>query len=468
MSDNSKTTALIREELIRDLHNSDTKLALAISGGGSLAISDLLTVPGASQTVLAAAVPYSHEALTSYICQKPDQYCCQRTARLLAMESFVRAINYTNARSGAVVQETEKNFTEKIELSTAAGVIGVGCTASLTTDYEKRGLLRVHAAAQTLRQTLLFSFELVKGKRTRAEEERLVADFILNVIETARIKSSCTGEPVKQSQTEETGYYERFSWKTFDAGTESRHHLHEIIPLYLGEDESLTGRQTVGSAPLVDLFFGQTKAMLWCGGEIQHFQPRDEMLSQNMQAFNPQAEFTQAIYPGAFNPIHSAHIEITELAQRKLGCKVCLEISVRHADKPMLDYIELEDRLEQITAVYPGLPVWLTQLPFFQEKAEFFRETTFVLGADTLKRFADIQHYYHNIHYFHSILRMLGHYNCRFLVFPRKNEQTEEIETLRTLKIPDMLRSLSDEVSEDEFLSDCSSSKIRQNDCVYE
>jgi nicotinic acid mononucleotide adenylyltransferase len=480
----SDTPAVLREKLIRDLHNSGTKLVLAVSGGGSSAVSDLLAVPGASRTILEASIPYSSEALSNYISQTPDQYCCQRTARLMAMESFMRAMNYVRQnrkqnetaspeKQQGMQQKNQTSPYEPLELDDFFSIAGIGCTASISSDREKKGAIRIHAASQTFRRTLLFTVELNKGERTRAEEERLAADLILNLIETTRCEMSFAGRSDKivrqangsaetDSSVNSTKKRKELGWHTFSTGTGSRYPLHEVIPLFLGPDEQIIGRQTVGSAPLVDLFFGETKAVLWCGGEIWHFQLRNELPSPQSQTYNPQAEFMQAIYPGAFNPIHAAHTKIAELASQKLGNRVCLEISVQNADKPMLDYIELEDRLDQIAAVCPGQPVWLTQLPLFQDKAEFFRETTFVVGADTLKRFADLDYYHDNIHYFHSILRTIGYYNCRFLVFPRKNEQTGEVESLRTLDIPDMLRSLSEEVSEKEFLLDYSSTKIRR------
>ena len=47
------------QDLIQQLHESPHQLVLAVTGGGSLAISGLLTRPGASATVLEAVVPYS-------------------------------------------------------------------------------------------------------------------------------------------------------------------------------------------------------------------------------------------------------------------------------------------------------------------------------------------------------------------------------------------------------------------------
>ena len=43
---------------IRSIHDGPFKLVFVSSGGGSSAISDLLKVPGASQTILESYIPY--------------------------------------------------------------------------------------------------------------------------------------------------------------------------------------------------------------------------------------------------------------------------------------------------------------------------------------------------------------------------------------------------------------------------
>ena len=66
-------------------------MVLAITGGGSGAIADLLEVPGGSRTVLEAVVPYSAAALVEFLRGKPEQFCSARTARAMAMAAFQRA-----------------------------------------------------------------------------------------------------------------------------------------------------------------------------------------------------------------------------------------------------------------------------------------------------------------------------------------------------------------------------------------
>ncbi len=180
-----------RTELIRRIHLSPTELVLAVTGGGSPVIGDLLSVPGGSKTLLEATVPYAHAAIDQYMGRRmPEHYCCERSARMLAMAAFQRGRELLKARDWndeePCKQRLEGTLEENTDLIGVLNLIGVGCTASLSTDREKKGDYRVHVATQTFRRTTLCTVQLAKGKRTRAEEERLVADLILNMIENAR------------------------------------------------------------------------------------------------------------------------------------------------------------------------------------------------------------------------------------------------------------------------------------------
>jgi nicotinamide mononucleotide (NMN) deamidase PncC len=153
----------IQSKFIRNLHATGTRIVLAVTGGGSGAISALLEVPGASRTVLEAVVPYSAEALMDWLGAKPEQFSSPRTARSMAMAGYQRALRYARLEQQP------------------GPVAGVACTASLASDRTKRGPHRIHAAWQTAAVTAEWSLELVKGHRARAEEERIAAAAVLNM-----------------------------------------------------------------------------------------------------------------------------------------------------------------------------------------------------------------------------------------------------------------------------------------------
>ena len=477
-----------RVESIQALHHSPAQIVVALSGGGTLMLSDLLTMPGGSRTLIEAAVPYSSESLNDYIGRIPEQFCCSRTARNLAMAAFYRALNVLRSESlrkkGFVnpervspktvdVSHDVEDATESViirsfkliepkdtdevdEVDTYQHVFGIGCTASLATDREKKGEHRVHIAVQTLQRTIQFSLWFQKDSRTRWEEERLVADLILNAVETARQQEAnhtpWTPDVIGSNKDEKSPVF---------IGELSDCPLSVQIPLILKPGEVVQGKQAVGSPMLVNLFFGKLGAVLWADGEIQHSIAYKEIESSSAPV-NPYAEFTQAVFPGSFNQIHKGHREMIDIAENRLGGKAALEISVQNVDKPPVDYIELERCLAQIKISAPKQVVWLTQTPLFIHKAGLFRGTTFIVGADTLKRFADLRFYQENVHNLHEILRAIAYYNCRFLVFARQSKYG--LESLDTLDVPDMLRSLCDDVPSSVFTMNISSSDLRREE----
>lgn len=151
----------MQDDLIRRLHDSSWRGVLAITGGGSGAIERLLSVPGASGTVLEALVPYSPEALADWLQAVPDQACSEATARAMAMRAYQRA--------GELGSESD----------TPVERFGVGCTASLASDRPKRGEHRAHVAVQTGDSTRVVTLRYEKGRRSRAEEEQATAHTVL-------------------------------------------------------------------------------------------------------------------------------------------------------------------------------------------------------------------------------------------------------------------------------------------------
>jgi nicotinamide mononucleotide (NMN) deamidase PncC len=153
------------QHLVEQIHASATPLVLAVTGGGSGALAELLQVPGASATVLAAVVPYSPAALRNWLGGEPDQACSERTARAMAMAAFERARAFSDAGPRTLR--------------------GIGATASLTTNRPKRGAHRIHVAWQSAEMTVVTTRELQKGARSRAEEEEIATSKVLEAVAEA-------------------------------------------------------------------------------------------------------------------------------------------------------------------------------------------------------------------------------------------------------------------------------------------
>ena len=156
----------INHQDILKIHESPYKLVIVSSGGGTNAISSLLEVPGASNTILESFIPYSRESLDNYLNKKPDYYCSLDTSLSMAARAFQKA------------KELMPNEKPKY-------LLGISVTASLITTYKKLGEHKFFISIQTESYTKTVSCYLKKDKRSRDEEENLVSGYILMLIKEA-------------------------------------------------------------------------------------------------------------------------------------------------------------------------------------------------------------------------------------------------------------------------------------------
>jgi hypothetical protein len=373
-------------KLVAAIHAAPTRLVLAITGGGSGAIGWLLEVPGASSTVLEAVVPYSEGSLARWLGGPSDQACSAPTARAMAMAAYCRARDYSPAPSTLIPPPS---------------LAGIAATASLASDRPKRGPHRVHLAAQTAEATVTWSLELVKGRRSRAKEERLAARLVLNLVaEVCGIAPRLELDLLPEERVESLTTVALPAWR-------------ELL-----EGSRTTARH--GGRPASS---GETSGL---------------------------------IFPGAFHPRHDGHRRMVEVAEAMLGRQVEFEISIRNVDKPPLDYTAIEERLAQFA---PGETVWLTRAPTFEEKSQAFPGATFVVGADTIRRIAD-PGYYGSPSAMREALERIAGRGCRFLVFGRL--VPAGFVRLADLPLPPPLDSISQEVPAERFREDISSTELRR------
>ena len=152
-----------RAELIKKIHHSKYKLTYISSGGGTNAISSLLKVPGASNTILETYVPYSKKSMDLFLNKKPDHYCSLNTCLSMAANAYKKCMD--------IEPETKTKY-----------LVGVAVTASLATTYKKIGDHKFYIAIQTDSYTKTISCILNKGARSREEEEELITEYVLSLI----------------------------------------------------------------------------------------------------------------------------------------------------------------------------------------------------------------------------------------------------------------------------------------------
>ena len=82
------------------------------------AVTWLLTVPGASRTLLDVRIPYATSSLTEVLGHVPDNYATKSTAALMAQAAYRHAADLAPF---------------------GASLLGVSCTCSLVSDRLKKG-----------------------------------------------------------------------------------------------------------------------------------------------------------------------------------------------------------------------------------------------------------------------------------------------------------------------------------------
>ena len=164
---------------------------------------------------------------------------------------------------------------------------------------------------------------------------------------------------------------------------------------------------------------------------------------------------TRLVFPGTFQPLHEGHLTIQKIAEETIGIPVTFEISIFNVEKALLSYSEIEKTLDQFRL---GQNWVLTNAPMFDEKALIFKQSTFILGMDTLLRLFDPK-FYGNDRAMQSRLQAFIANDIRFMVFGRQIES--HFMTLNDVLLPEAFKDRFTGISETEFREDISSSEIK-------
>ena len=201
-----------------------------------------------------------------FLNRKPDHYCSLNTSLSMAANAYKKCMQ--------IDPEYKKKY-----------LIGISVTASLATTYTKIGDHKFYISVQTESFTKSIECLLIKGSRSREEEEQLITEYVLSLV------AEC-------------------------CSIEKNMPHHDEIPVI---------------------------------HTIKAEKSWKKLLNNDVNFISSDRSTPELIFPGSFNPLHDGHLRMRELAEKKTGMRATFEICARNADKPPLTFHEIKRTLDQFT-----------------------------------------------------------------------------------------------------------------------
>ena len=149
-----------KRQKIEAINNSPVMIYVAAAGGGQSFFNKFMQFSGASKTIVGGIIPYSTEQFNKFVKQEITKYCSIDAAVALATSSYSEALSSTNPMNA----------------------IGIGITASLSTDDERSG--REHHAFISIRSSYTEFTSHIKFSNylSRIEQEGVISDYVLDLL----------------------------------------------------------------------------------------------------------------------------------------------------------------------------------------------------------------------------------------------------------------------------------------------
>lgn len=408
------------ENAVKTIHDTPTKAVIFVTGGASHVSSWLLSVPGASATILEHRVPYSRsaifDALGTETASTVQKFASLTAAQVLAQAAYRRAV----ALAGPGTR-----------------VCGIAAACALVTNNVKIGEHRACVASCSGDRVAEYELKLLKGYRSRYDEEALSSRLVLQAL-----LDDCGVAPGEKS---------KLSSLSRAAGDKA-------LSLSCASTMSLLRELLVPG----DVLRGPTV--------YEHVDPVQALLIGDIKfaeytnnATNRDATSASLIFPGSFDPLHHGHQELMAVAKEMYpDDHAAYEISVTNADKPALKPDVIRTRISQFSGKATLL---ISSAPLFSMKARLFPNSKFLIGADTALRIVAPKYYDGEADMIASLIDMKSR-GCKFLVAGRLEQRKDDIQskwfqTLDDVPVPSGLSDMFEAIPSGKFRADVSSSEIR-------
>jgi len=373
------------EILVAEINATPQQTVLEFAGAGSLALFWLHSQGGSSRTILEAVDRYAALSTIDLLGTQPPRFVATKTARTMGTHAYQRALRLSGGNTP---------------------VVGIGCTATIATDYAKRGKHGCRVCVVERTRFTQYALTLEKGVRERLEEEAIISRIVLHGLARA-------------------------------CGLESD------LKLDLRDTEPLKTSSGAYRDPLDSLLAEEVETVT--------IHPDGGMdTDRTLEGL--------AVLSGAFNPMHVGHTQLARAAAAHLHRRVVFELPVLNADKGALSHTEICRQLGQFHRPWELV---LTRQPLFAQKAAYFMDSVFVVGYDTALRLLQSRYYDGDETKMHAALAAIQEAGCRFLVAGRQWQG--RFRTSTDLSIPVGFSDLFEELPEGDFRIDTSSTNVRES-----
>jgi len=412
--------------------NTAIRASFAIAGGGSKALSALASTPGASSTLIDASLLYDRRSFLSFISDHPlppasmlPSYSSSGSSIPKDTNSNSEADDNTDAGGSKQQRRAKFNFVSdeaasllsnsalhqallsSHSLSQTNQVVGVGCTSTLVSIPKKRdkgreerksrahlslsfpdGLVRSYSlimgtgiGEEITGKVGLGNEEIVKRRRTRAEEEEVLGNFILWTLiqeqerrcsiadaeanDNLRSESNINdGDGVDKSDVFDSGVLNseqgdvlvmrEWSCSTTHPGirisSPNKNDMNQDMESILQQkaQEIINGGDTTNNSNNSKVEPVQTDAVVLVPGissmgNSGEGGTNDNIKTQMMPLVHTVLPPNPIIFPGSFNPPHVGHIALARAAVKAMTEKHMVELDEWFQDEEGEDDDDLDE-----------------------------------------------------------------------------------------------------------------------------